>query len=114
MPKLDGLEMIRRLNTNVPVIITTAYSDLDYLLEAIKLNVNKFVIKPINLIELAEDIQECIIRDNLKEKIFEKENLLKIINENVLISITDVNGVYIDVSNAFCVVYRLFKRRIRR
>ncbi|WP_419782507.1 diguanylate cyclase [Malaciobacter marinus] len=102
MPKLDGLEMIRRLNTNVPVIITTAYSDLDYLLEAIKLNVNKFVIKPINLIELAEDIQECIIRDNLKEKIFEKENLLKIINENVLISITDVNGVYIDVSNAFC------------
>jgi diguanylate cyclase (GGDEF)-like protein/PAS domain S-box-containing protein len=58
--------------------------------------------KPINLIELVKAIQECIIRDNLQEKIFEKENLLKIINENVLISITDVNGIYIDVSNAFC------------
>ncbi|SKB29398.1 diguanylate cyclase [Malaciobacter marinus] len=102
MPKLNGLEMIRRLNTNIPVIITTAYSDVEYLLEAIKLNVNKFVMKPINLIELVKAIQESIIRDNLQEKIFEKENLLKIINENVLISITDVNGIYIDVSNAFC------------
>lgn len=101
MPKLNGLEMIKQINSNVPVIITTAYSDLEYFLTAIELNVNKFIIKPIDLIELVKAIQECIIKNNLQERFFEKDNLLKIINENVLVSITDANGIYMDASSAF-------------
>ena len=36
------------------------------------------------------------------DKLFEKENLLRIVDENVLISITDKDGKIIDASGAFC------------
>ena len=103
MPKMNGLEMLKEIDTkNIPVIITTAYSDIDYFLKAIELNIKKFVIKPIDLMELVKDIQDCIIESNLRDQLFEKENLLKIVDENVLISITDKDGVIIDASHAFC------------
>jgi diguanylate cyclase (GGDEF)-like protein/PAS domain S-box-containing protein len=103
MPKMNGLDMIKEIgHTTTPIIITTAYSDIEYFLKAIELKVSKFVIKPINLIELILDVQECISSNYLQDKLFEKENLLKIVDENVLISITDVNGIMIEVSSAFC------------
>lgn len=102
MPKMNGLDMIREIDSTIPIIITTAYSDIEYFLKAIELNVNKFVIKPINLIDLIYDIQECITTTNLHDKLFEKDTLLKIIDENVLISITNKKGMIIDVSQAFC------------
>lgn len=103
MPKMDGLEMLKRIeNKNIPVIITTAYSDIDYFLKAIELNINKFVIKPIDLMELVFSIQDCVISDHMQDKLFEKENLLNIVDENVLISITDKHGHIIDASHAFC------------
>ncbi|QKJ22024.1 diguanylate cyclase [Poseidonibacter lekithochrous] len=103
MPKMNGLEMLKKIeNKNIPVIITTAYSDIDYFLKAIELNVNKFVIKPIDLMELVFAIQDCVISDHMQDKLFEKENLLRIVDENVLISITDSKGNIIDASHAFC------------
>lgn len=103
MPRMNGLEMLKQLDLkNIPIIITTAYSDIDYFLKAIELSVDKFVIKPIDLTELIFDIQECIFTNNLQDKIFEKENLLKIVDENVFLSVTDEKGVIIDASHAFC------------
>jgi len=102
MPKMNGIEMLKKLDTNVPVIITTAFSDIEFFLKAIELNVNKFVIKPVDLRELLLDIQDCIVNRRLKDKLFEKDNLLKIIDENVLISITDKDGIIIDASSSFC------------
>lgn len=102
MPKMNGLEMIKKLNSHIPIIITTAYSDIDFFLQAIELNVSKFIIKPIDLKVLLDSVQECVANARLKDNLFEKNNLLKIVNENVLISITDVNGKIIRVSDAFC------------
>lgn len=103
MPKMNGLDMLKQLNLkNVPVIITTAYSDVDYFIKAIELNVKKFVTKPIDLFELLFAIQECISETHLKNKLFEKENLLTIVDENVLLSMTDTKGIIIDASHAFC------------
>lgn len=103
MPKMNGLDMIKEINNKkIPIIITTAFSDIDYFLKAIELNVNKFIIKPINLMELVKSIQECVYNNIIGDKLFEKENLLRIVDENVLISITDKDGKIIDASGAFC------------
>ncbi len=103
MPKMNGLDLIKALDKpDIPIIVTTAFSDVDFLLRAIELNVSKFVIKPIDLEKLLFYMQECIASKRLKDKLYEKENLLKIINENVIISITDNEGVIIDASQAFC------------
>ena len=102
MPKKNGLEIIKELNTKIPVIFTVKYSDMDLFLEAITFNIYKFNIKPINLNKLLLNIQDSVFSGVFRTKLFEKVNLLDIIDENVLISITDKNGIIIDASSAFC------------
>jgi len=103
MPKMNGIDMIKEIgHTSVPIIITTAYSDIEYFLKAIELKISKFIIKPINLRNLISDVQDCVMDNYVEDKLFEKDNLLKIVDENILISITDKEGVIIDVSSAFC------------
>ncbi|EPR43603.1 response regulator receiver modulated diguanylate cyclase with PAS/PAC sensor [Desulfovibrio sp. X2] len=49
LPRMNGLDMIaaiRETDPEVPVIVTSAYSDADYLLKAIELGVDKYLIKP--------------------------------------------------------------------
>jgi len=102
MPKMNGIDMLRELNTTTPVIITTAFSDIEYFLYAIELKVNKFIIKPVDLKELLINIQESVVNKRLQDRLFEKENVLKILDENVLMSVTDKNGIIIDASSIFC------------
>ena len=52
MPNMDGLSLIKKikeLKLNVPVIITTAFDEVEYLKQAIELHVDKFICKPINM-----------------------------------------------------------------
>lgn len=61
MPQMNGLELIQNLrekNLDVPVIITTAFNEVEYLKEAIELKVEKFIHKPIDVQELLEDIKK--------------------------------------------------------
>ncbi len=57
MPKLDGLSLakkIREIDTDVKIIITTAYAEQDKLLQAIELYLIKYILKPIDPIILKE------------------------------------------------------------
>ncbi|MEO5364124.1 MAG: diguanylate cyclase [Magnetococcus sp. DMHC-8] len=59
MPVMDGLTMIRALretDATTPVIVTTAYSDEDYLLRAIDVGVDRYVLKPIDPKRLMDGI----------------------------------------------------------
>ncbi len=50
MPRLNGLDMasyIRAHDKDVQIIIATAYSDTEYLLKAVELQLIKYIIKPI-------------------------------------------------------------------
>lgn len=49
MPKLDGLEVLRRLkgtNSNPPILILTAYQSVELAREAIKLGARDYLPKP--------------------------------------------------------------------
>ncbi len=55
MPNLDGLQMAKELkkyNPNLPIIILSAYSDKDKLLDAIDIGIIKYFIKPFDPDEL--------------------------------------------------------------
>lgn len=61
MPRMNGLEMarkIRSVNTKVPVIITSANSNLENLLEAVKSGMIHYLPKPINIDELLKTIKQ--------------------------------------------------------
>lgn len=63
MPVKNGLKMaeeIYKINPSVPIAITTAYSDSEYLMNAIELGIDKYIIKPINMIEILAVIQKSL------------------------------------------------------
>ena len=57
MPRLDGLAMakkIRREDKKTPIVITTAFTDTEYLMEAVELQLIKYIVKPITSKKLTE------------------------------------------------------------
>ncbi len=59
MPIMDGLEMTARIRQNtsdVPIILTTAFTETEYLLRAIELGVCAYVRKPLDCRQLIETI----------------------------------------------------------
>ena len=60
MPRMNGLEFamnIRKDDDITPILIITEYTQQEYLLEAIELNITKYLIKPIQKEKLLEAIQ---------------------------------------------------------
>lgn len=79
MPNMDGIDMIREIrktDTKIPIIITTAFIDIAYLISAINLNVTQFISKPIEMEMLLKAISVAIQRvvlENLAHKTKEQE-----------------------------------------
>jgi PAS domain S-box-containing protein len=91
MPVMDGLEMtshIRGLNPDAPVIITTAYSDLSYIMKAIELGVDGYILKPI--------LHEALLKTIYKTAVYKRADKLLRANEKRLRDITSSldEGVY--------------------
>ncbi|MDF1883272.1 response regulator [Sulfurimonas sp. SAG-AH-194-C21] len=63
MPILNGLEMIqkiRKTDKEIPIIVTSAFNDNDYLLQAINLGVEYYLIKPVVLEKLETKLKKII------------------------------------------------------
>jgi two-component system response regulator VanR len=76
MPKMTGIEMIKHIrekNKFIPIIITTAFNDIKYTLDAIRLGVDGFFLKPIDDMKTYLDILE----NKAKFIITKKENKKK-------------------------------------
>jgi len=97
MPHLNGLELaskIRKNDKETQIIIATAYTNTEYFLKAVELNLVKYLLKPISLVDLKNALTVSIENiENIKEKLNkyfnEKDyyNLTKkclYVNENVV------------------------------
>ncbi|MEF3191225.1 MAG: response regulator, partial [Campylobacterales bacterium] len=63
MPRMDGLEMARRIreiDRSVPIIVITALSDVNRLIEAIDIGVSRFLLKPLLIPKLHEAINKVL------------------------------------------------------
>jgi len=79
MPLMDGLEMskkIKKIDPKSQIIFTTAFSDVDYFQEAIELQVEGYLLKPINLELLEKKILDIIQTIHLKQELLQKEQML--------------------------------------
>jgi two-component system, OmpR family, response regulator VanR len=79
MPKLDGISLskkIREKDKTTKIIISTAFSEKSYLLDAIELNLEKYIIKPLTSRNLMPALIKAV--DSLEKqkdfKIFLDEN----------------------------------------
>ena len=81
MPKIDGLEFVKKIrekDDTTQVIITTAYSDKEYLFKAIELKLIKYLVKPIEEKEFDEALKICI--ENIKNN---NTNIINISNDTL-------------------------------
>jgi len=61
MPNMDGLEMIaqiKKINKDIPCILTTAHGEYDYFMRADEVGVYRYIQKPVNINELFEAIND--------------------------------------------------------
>jgi PAS domain S-box-containing protein len=108
MPVLNGIDMIekiRNIDNYVPIVVITAFSDTDYLFKAIKLNVNHYLTKPLNLISLVDILAKLSKNISLEKDNKEILNTLKqykdIVDERSIISKSNLEGIITYVNEPF-------------
>ena len=77
MPKLDGIKltkMIRQNDSKTKIIITTAFSDPKYLLDAVELNIERYVVKPITKRNLIPALEKAISTIDIEKKLYLSNN----------------------------------------
>lgn len=124
MPKLGGLEMceeIQQINKDIPIVITSAHNDPDFLKKAIDIGVDAYAMKPVDLYQLLECMVKAIepiylrkqlqeINSSLENKVEEGIKQIKLIldsQDNIVVvtdgaKISQVNKKFLDFFKIDC------------
>jgi len=80
----NGLDFLRTVKNNLelemPSIVTTAFTDTEYLLDAIKLHVDNYIIKPVNIKELLNSLHDVLLPKIQAKEIERSYNIIKTIS----------------------------------
>ncbi len=111
MPIMNGLEMsvaIKKINSEIPIVITSAFNDNEYLFKAIETGISHYIPKPVDLMQLVIKIAQIAEDINLKREVeFTKKSLEAYqcaIDRSMFLSKTDPNGVITYVNEKFCLL----------
>ena len=78
MPYMDGLELSRRLKKEFPttrILLFTGFDEFEYAREAVHLEVEEYILKPINAAELTQvftRLKETLDQDRAEKRSVEK------------------------------------------
>jgi DNA-binding response OmpR family regulator len=90
MPNLNGYEtakIVRKKDKKIPILITSAYTDKEKLLNAIELNLIKYIEKPIlynDLIKVFENIIKYMEENNLLQIKLDENIYYSFVNKNII------------------------------
>jgi two-component system response regulator AtoC len=92
MPEMDGmtlLEMVRKKNPDISIIMITAHGTIETAVEAMKKGAKDYILKPLRLDEIVAKVEtisqlKSLIKENqyLREKLAKKYNFENIIGKN--------------------------------
>jgi len=127
MPKMSGIEMmqkIRDMDEDIPLLVSTAYQDREFLISCIELGVNGYLLKPINHRQLTRAIKcacgklyymrenkkyETLLEDLVKERTKElqaaQEKLILMANKDPLTNLynrryfNDISKILLSLTN---------------
>jgi len=81
MPGMNGLEMVRKIRASLPdvrVVFLTGYSDFEYTRKAISLNVDDYVLKPVEEADMRSAMLRVIEKcDRIRARRVEEEAMLQ-------------------------------------
>ncbi|KJR43652.1 response regulator PleD [Candidatus Magnetoovum chiemensis] len=96
MPIMNGLKMaraIKEIDSNTPIIVTTAFNDQDYFIESIDIGVDKYVLKPTYPKHLLKATVKCAIMLLQKREIEVQNRYIHfILDSNPIYMITTYNN----------------------
>lgn len=77
---IDFLNELKNKHIDKPIILTTAHTDTKYFLDAIKLKVENYIVKPINIQELLDSLHDILLPITQKNEIQKNSYIIKTIS----------------------------------
>ena len=109
MPKLNGLAMIKKiraLNKDIPILVLSAYNESGFFMDSIKIGVEGYLLKPIDVDQLIGVLNKVVEKLKLKEDIQANLHFLKeyqdATNESSIVSKADLDGNITYANEQFC------------
>ena len=111
MPRLNGLEMIkeiRKLDTEVSILVLSAYNESSFFLDSIKLGVDGYLLKPIAINQFMNSLQKITQKIKFKNEAEKNLHLLHQYQEatdsSSIVSKGNLAGEITYVNDEFCKV----------
>lgn len=109
MPELNGLQMIekiREVDEDIPILVLSAYNEDDYFVGSIKLGVDGYLFKPIDIDQLVSTLARIVKKHQYMNEAKNYFHLLKeyqkATNAGSIVSKTDKKGIITFVNDKFC------------
>ncbi len=89
MPKLDGISLVKKIrkeDTKTKIIITTAFTDEQNLIDAVELDIVRYIVKPLNQRNLIPALEKAIAQIGGTEQIQLGDNIYLDMKNHILIN----------------------------
>ncbi|MDD2894591.1 MAG: response regulator [Aliarcobacter sp.] len=108
MPFMNGIEFlqnVRKIDKYIPFIFSTAFSDKEYLISAIKHGVSDFFVKPLDVMVLLEKIEKVCKKNKKEIEIINHQEMVQeyfnTINKVAIVYIYDLEGKILYINDFF-------------
>lgn len=116
MPGMNGLELaarVRESDSFIPIVVTTAYTTEEFLLDAVSLHLERYLVKPVTLAKLKESLESCY------EKLQEVNRITIRFSTGYTYNITshimeDENGEFVTLQNKEKLLLELLIKNVER
>jgi len=109
MPHMSGLDMIEKIrldNQEIPILLLSAYSEIEYFKRSISLGVDGYLFKPLELEQFFELIHKIVDKIDTHKELESKINFLKqyedATNDISIVSKGDLEGKITYANDLFC------------
>lgn len=109
MPIMDGLDLvknIRKENRDIHILVISGNTESRYFVEFIKLKINGYILKPIMIEQVLNDIETILEDATLKIELKENKKTLQeykdTVDENSIVSKANLEGKITYVNDKFC------------
>ncbi len=109
MPRLNGLDMIRKIretNTDVPILILSAYNESDFFIDSIKLGVEGYLLKPIDMKQflgvMSKVVEKLALKKEVEKHIHFLHQYQEATDRSTIVSKSDLDGIITYVNDEFC------------
>ncbi len=117
MPNMNGIEMIEKIKESnlkeIPVLVLSAHNEVDYFINSIKVGINGYLLKPIDIEQFVASLCQISQTIKLSRELQKKTSLLEqyqhIVDHSSIVSKSDPRGIITYVNDKFCQISKFSK-----